>query len=352
MKILHINFSFTQGGIDNMMNDIMFQQDKMGHNVSLLIVNDNRSSEVLDNVPSGIRLYCLQRPAGSKNPFYIVKLYWYVSYIVNPDVIHCHNSKLGPLLKFTALPKILTVHDIGYKTNHYKYFDHIVCISEAVKEDVLNRGFSSTKMSVIFNGINFALLKKERTAKTLDDIFKVILVSRLVWYKKGHDLLLESLQIILEKYMFRNIKVYFLGDGESRNYLEELVKELNLQNKVTFLGSKNRKWVYEHLCDYDLLVQPSRFEGFGLTIVEGFAANTAVLASNIDGPIEILENGKYGFLFKSEDIEDLARQIVNIASMDKKELKRKIAADRSAFEQIYSIEKTTKSYISLYESLL
>lgn len=352
MKILHINFSFTQGGIDNMMNDIMFQQDKMGHNVSLLIINNNISCEVMDNIPSRVKLYCLERPIGSKNPLYVVKLYWYVKYVIKPDVIHCHNGKLGKLLKYDNTPKLLTVHAIGYDSIGYNFFDYIVCISKAVKEDVLRSDIAKEKVGVIYNGVDFSSINYRRVDNSPNNVFRVVLVSRLDHQTKGHDILLKSLQMILARSLMKNVTVDFIGEGSSHDYLENLIARLNLHDSVKLLGSKNRSWVYEHLCDYDLLIQPSRCEGFGLTIVEGIAAKTAVLASNIDGPIEILDNGKYGFLFKSEDVEDFARQIVNIASMDKKELKRKISEDRSVLEQIYSIEKTTQSYISLYESLL
>lgn len=54
---------------------------------------------------------------------------------------------------------------------------------------------------------------------------------------------------------------------------------------------KNQEWIYHNLCNFDLFIQPSRFEGFGLTVAEAIAAKVTVLVSNIQGPMEIIDDG-------------------------------------------------------------
>ena len=67
-----------------------------------------------------------------------------------------------------------------------------------------------------------------------------------------------------------------------------------------------------HLTDYDLFVQPSRWEGFGLTVAEAMAAGVPVLVSEGQGPAEVTQGSRYGWLFANGDADDLQRQIVFI----------------------------------------
>ena len=91
------------------------------------------------------------------------------------------------------------------------------------------------------------------------------------------------------------------------------MKEYSLDKNVQFLGAKDRSFIYENLCEYDLLIQPSYYEGFGLTIVEGMFASIPVLVSNVEGPREIIIDGVNGFIFKSSNPRDLAEKIKMIS---------------------------------------
>ena len=352
MKILHMSFSFTQGGIDNMMNDIMKCQYEMGHSISLLILNDDIDDEVTRLLPAGIKTYFLRRPRGSHNPYYLLKLTYLIRFVIKPDIIHCHNSRLGKICYVIGhsmyCKSLLTVHAMSLDTGNYHYFDHIVAISESVKGDILNT-YSAHNVTVIYNGINFSLFHAKKTVCS-KPIEKLVVVSRLDMQKKGHDILLDALSILKRK-GYRYI-LDIVGDGRSKDDVVQFISQLGLQEEVNMIGSKPRDWVYEHLSEYDLLVQPSRYEGFGLSIVEGIASGIPVLASDIDGPREILRNGRYGFLFKSEDANNLAEVIESIASMDGTELSQKTCDDYKYMKETFSIETTASKYIDLYKTLM
>ena len=68
---------------------------------------------------------------------------------------------------------------------------------------------------------------------------------------------------------------------------------------------------------YDLLVQPSRYEGFGLTVVEGMAAGVPVLVSDIEGPMEVIDKGRHGFAFRSEDFHDCGDRMMEIMELSR-----------------------------------
>lgn len=348
MKVLHINFSFTIGGIDNMLTDIMRHQKVKGMDVYLMVINDTVSPTIQASIPKGVKTFFIGRPKSSRNPFYILKVYWLINVCIHPDIIHCHNSAVGKMLKFDKRPKLLTVHDVGYSTKGYKYFDWIVAISNAVKTDI-QKTYSKTNISIIYNGVDFSLIK-ERGDCYPDKTFRIVLIGRLVHNKKGQDLLIQAVNRI-RNMIKKEIQLDIIGKGESQPYLMDMVKAFSLSDCIHFVGEKERSWVYHNLKNYDLLVQPSRYEGFGLTIIEGFAAKISVLASDIDGPREILQNGKYGYVFCADNIQSLCTTLLNIINQPCRMRLEKSLFDYEHMKKHFSIKKNVDNYTQLYKSL-
>jgi glycosyltransferase involved in cell wall biosynthesis len=104
---------------------------------------------------------------------------------------------------------------------------------------------------------------------------------------------------------------------------------------------------------YDLLVQPSRYEGFGLTVVEAMAAGVPVLVSNIEGPMEIIDNGKYGSYFQVGDHLDCSEKMIHIMKNSEhrilpEELQRVAEYARRRFD----ITETANLYLDAYGKLI
>ena len=146
----------------------------------------------------------------------------------------------------------------------------------------------------------------------------------------------------------RNLDIHIdiIGDGELRADLENMVAEAQLTDIVQFLGAKSQEYIFSHLKDYDLLIQPSIWEGFGLTIVEAMAAKTPVLASNIDGLGEILQQGKYGECFDTGNIEQCVEKIKRLYEAP---------YDKQRLDDIYNyaytnfnVKRTANRYLELY----
>lgn len=348
MKILHVNFAFVQGGIDNMMNDIMYYQLNEGNEVSLLIINDKLEEEVVSLLPRGINFYRIGRPPSSKNPYYVFKTYYLINKVIRPDIIHCHNGDIAKFIKFDRHPRILTVHAMNLSTKNYGLYGHICCISETVKKNVL-RTFVSDNISVIYNGVNFNIMRK-KTQDRVNRLCNIVVVGRLNHIDKGQDVAINAIKILCQKYK-DEVMLHLIGNGPSISFLKQLASELSLENEIKFIGSKSRDWIYNHLCEYDLLVVPSRYEGFGLTIVEGFAAGLPVLASDIDAPMEILHGGKYGFIFKNNNSEDLAKKIHFIITMNHEQFQEKMTSDINYVKQCFPMENLINQYNEIYKKM-
>lgn len=346
MRITHVIFSLLTGGAETMLIDLVNQQIKTNP-VSLIIINHRFSPTLLSALDHRIKVIKIKRPEGSINPLYLVKLN-YNLWKLRPSVVHCHNHKARKLL-FLKANYCLTIHDVNIPIINFGSYNKLFAISKAVKEDVENR--SNFKPILIENGIEVDSILPKTNYQY--DVFRIVQVSRLDHGKKGQDILLHALKKLVHDYHITNISVDFIGDNESdealptKKYLESIIQENNLNDYVSFLGERSREWIYNNLRDYNLLVQPSRFEGFGLTIAEAMTAKLPVLVSNIEGPMEVVRHGEYGHFFKTEDSTDCADQIRQIKDNYTTEVKSLEKAYQYCVNN-YSIESTARKYIAAY----
>jgi len=165
-------------------------------------------------------------------------------------------------------------------------------------------------LSLSFRLENMANVYLEQlTAKAGDTLLTQATFYRVV---KALRLFIRALAHLVHKQGVNGLHGTIIGDGKSRQYLENLAKDLEVNGLLSFTGARDRRYILEHLRDFDMLIQPSRYEGFGITVIEGMAAGVPVLVSNIDGPMEIIREGKYGSYFTSGEAIDCAQKILEI----------------------------------------
>jgi len=130
-----------------------------------------------------------------------------------------------------------------------------------------------------------------------------------------------------------------------------LVNSLGVEKYVDFIGEKSRSFIYKELKNYHLLVQPSFYEGFGLTVVEAMTAKIPVLVSNIEGPMEIIDYGNYGYYFNAGNEEDCAVKIKTIINeFSENDNSNKLDnAYNYAFSN-FNIQATSQNYLDNYIS--
>ena len=348
MKICHIIFSFTIGGAETMLVDIINEQVKT-ENVSLIIVNNLINEELISRINSQINILRINRIPSSKNPIPVLKINWELL-MMDPEIIHCHVANgINLLLPFYKRKAVLTVHTTiqphrfrQYK-NLFRQYKKLFAISETVKQDIFQKYNLDSK--VIYNGISVLEIKtKKMNRKNLN--FHIVQVSRLDHMHKGQHLLIQAIKQLVYDYGKTNIHVDFIGDGDSFLFLNQLVNDYNLKDYITFLGKRDRNYIYEHLCEYDLLVQPSLFEGFGLTVAEAMAAKVPILVSDNEGPMEIIEKGKYGYYFNIEKDKELSQKILFIKDNESPQM------IESAYQHVaenFDVKNTALNYMNAYK---
>jgi glycosyltransferase involved in cell wall biosynthesis len=348
MKVVHLIYAFPVGGKESMLVDIINEQCNY-EAITLIILNDYYDKSLISLISNKVTVYLLKRKVGSRNLIPILRLN-YVLLKINPSVIHCHDYSLASLITpMIKSRKILTIHNMNICTKHHSKYNQLFAISKAVQNDIKRR--SNFNSVVINNGIKVDAIQLKDGKKSKE--FRIVQVGRLDHNQKGQHILFESLSILIYKYNIRNLHLDIIGEGPSLNYLLDVATALNIKSYLSFLGLRDRTYIYSHLQDYDLLVQPSLFEGFGLTIVEALAAGIEVLVSDIDGPLEIIENIGHGHKFKSGNSEDCAQKVFEIYSnCNIFDYQVRFELQRQACKELFDIEVTTNNYLNEYRNLL
>ena len=152
----------------------------------------------------------------------------------------------------------------------------------------------------------FKILRK----KNIDDYNfysnNIVLAGRLT-KQKNFMLFVNAFEKILKQ--VPDFRANIIGKGEQKNLLEERIKNLKLSNKIHLLGYKEN--IYNYLFNSKFFILTSLWEDPGFVLVEAAMCNLILISSDCpNGPIEFLNNGEFGFLYKSNSTEDLVDKII------------------------------------------
>ncbi|GAB3895567.1 glycosyltransferase [Spirosoma agri] len=343
MRIIHLNFGLETGGTETMLVDILNEQCQFV-DLHLVIINATYNPALLARIDQRVQVHLIDRPAGSRNPGYLVKLNRLL-WRLKPDVIHCHNPKAVTLLR-QSCRKYLTVHDVTVPTTYFRQYNRLFAISSIVQTDIKQR--SGLDAAVIYNGVPAATIRQKYPPYS-NGPFRMVQISRLMHQKKGQHILLHALNQLITEFGLDTIHLDFIGEGDSWAILKNMVTELKLEPYVSFLGLKDRAYIYQQLAEYDLLVQPSLYEGFGLTVVEAMAAGVPVLVSDIDGPLEIINTGTFGTSFTTGNADDCADHIRTIISESTTDhFQQKIYQAKVHARSAFTVQRTAQEYLDAY----
>ena len=371
MKVIHIFWGLTYGGIETMLVNIVNEQVKLNLEVSLMVINNSVELELQNRIRKEVHLIKIDRKRGTYCLSFIKRINEALV-TLKPDIIHLHRSEIRDFINSNILNTVRvvsTVHDIPSGRLGYPFrwariiekslgmnpgnvcaldkIDHVFSISKTVADNLLNR--YGIKSNIVYNGIlssNFLPRNNELPGK----VFRIAQVSRLEHYKKGQDLLIEAIYLLKTVYGL-DVSLTFIGEGTSRLYLQNLVKQKNLADQVTFLGAQSQTYLENHLKDYDLFIQPSRVEGFGLTVAEAMTANVPVLITDDQGPAEITEGSRYGWLFKNGDYKSLASEISRIINNYQEAIK-KSNLGKIYVKNKFDVSVTAKMYVKKYMEII
>ena len=168
-------------------------------------------------------------------------------------------------------------------------------------------------------------------------------------HKKGFDILIKAFKQVADKK--RDIDLIIAGTGEEWQTCAHLVNELGLKERIKLPGFVERKEAIKLYNGCEFFVLPSRREPFGITNLEAMAAGKAIIAADVDGVPEIIKNGENGILFKPENINLLAKNILwLLESCEKREDMGR--EGKLLVEKRYDWQSIADGYIKIYETVL
>jgi L-malate glycosyltransferase len=153
--------------------------------------------------------------------------------------------------------------------------------------------YNSVDVERISSAAEAADKKEIRRSLSLSNRFVLGIAGRLA-YQKGHAVLLDALPAILEKEP--SVVLLIIGKGPERSALEEKARQLGIEKNIIWAGEKSQEEVFSLLGIIDVFLVPSLYEGFGLVAAEAMAAGKPVVASDVDGLCEIIDDGETGIL--------------------------------------------------------
>jgi N-acetyl-alpha-D-glucosaminyl L-malate synthase BshA len=227
--------------------------------------------------------------------------------------------------------------------------DGVTAVSNSLKNDTLKLFNITTEIKIIHNFIDF-----ERFKKINKDHFKKIIApndEKIIVHTSNFRKIKRVDDVIhIFKKIYQEIpsKLLLIGDGPERQYLEELCRQIGLCHEIRFLGKQDA--VEELLAIADLFVMPSGNESFGLAALEAMACEVPVISSNVGGLPEINIHGVTGFLSTVGDVDDMARNAIDLLSHeDKHSVFRKNALAQAKKFDIHNI---LPLYEEFYEEVL
>lgn len=188
-----------------------------------------------------------------------------------------------------------------FSNNQFKKFNNIVVVSEEGKQSLVSKCPKlEDKIKVRLNTIpKKSILKGASLEKGFNDVFdgtRILTVGRLS-YEKGQDIAIKICKQLVDS--GKNIRWYCIGQGYSYSKYKKLVEELDIKENFKLLGAKKNPYPYMKECD--IYVQPSRHEGFCITLGEAKIFNKPIVSTDFAGAKEQLKNMKNSYIVDSEE---------------------------------------------------
>lgn len=327
MKILRLSTFLDFGGVETRLANISHVQDD--HDWVFVCMNrEGKAAKIIrGNHKKLINLKV-------KPSIYSLRTFWSVYKTLKsekPDVVHTSGAEAnfhGILAaKLAGVPQIIG-EEIG-TPNHskkaqlifsfvYQFADFVVGNSQAVLDFVhrLDK-VPKRKLVQIDNPILFKDLSTYKRNKPADE-FQMLMISRLEPVKN-----IEGVINVLKQLKNKtdlNLRLIIAGSGQSESALKQQVKDLDMENQVTFLGFINDP--YPYLVNADLYILNSHSEGFSNSLVEAMYSKTPSLSTSVGAAPVIIEDGISGFLTPANDEEALFEKLKAIIALPKEKLEK------------------------------
>lgn len=359
--ILHVAET-VKGGIATYINNF-FDAQNTNDNFRMILISPFSQKDEIKANPHITTLYYKDYSNRLLNSLLVCLKTLFAIKKYKPKIVHLHSFFAGvflrPILLFFKIKIIYCPHgwsfdrDSSFLSKKVSIFietilalidQKIICISDHERNIAIKKGISKENLLTIKNAIPVSFFQNKLTKEIIwpENRLKILFVGRLD-KQKGIDILLDAVYRIERK-----IHVIVVGSdvlSDSKN-IPKYSKKLE---NVDFVGWKNQNELLEYYHSADLIVIPSRWEGFGLVAIEAMSCKLPVIASRVGGLAEIIIDRETGRLFDPNSFKSL-RKIINEVSNE--ELKNMSEQSFKRVRDFYDISRLNEEMNTLYLRLI
>ena len=375
MKILYLVTKSEAGGAQTHIYQLSKYFIEKGNKVAVMSYPGGWLEEEARKL--GIKFYSNKYLSNVPDPIRILKAMKEIRKVVKdfkPDLVGCHSTAagfLGRLAIRNKIPTTFTAHGWAFTEGAPflrkclviliekiagRFCSKIICVSDSDRNLALKyKIVSKEKVITIHNGVEISInqftpldTKLSNGANQRKSAFiKIVFVGRLA-QPKDPLLLLESFNSLSFELKDRT-QISIIGEGPKRKELEKFIKENKLGEKIRLLGSISREEVFEILKKSDIFVLISNWEGFPYTIIEAMSCGLAIIASNVGGIKEAVDES-CGILIKRGDKEEIKNAFEKL--LKNPSLIRKMGErGKEKVKEEFSLEKMLRETEKVYKSV-
>lgn len=354
MKIVQVMPEFLFGGAEIMCENLSVELKKLGHDVIVISLYslDTPITKRLEG--NGIKVIFLNKKSGLDISI-ILKLRK-IFKSEKPDIIHTHRYVMEyvvPAAIGLHIRKIHTLHSIASKENTKfgRMLNHIFFNVNSVKPVALSKNVLKTvveeyKLSendiyIVYNGVNVDI-KNRKESYHIDNKFKLVHVGRFA-VAKNHKILLEAVLEMRTKGV--DISLTLVGDGELKDEIYYYAEKNKMMDYVHFVGTTDN--IYFYFENADAFILPSIYEGMPMTLIEAMGYGMPIIASNVGGIPNMIENDMNGILVEPT-IDSICTGIQKMI-LGGDVIRKKYGENAILSSTRFTSERMVEEYIKIYE---
>lgn len=358
LSVLHTESSLGWGGQENRTLNECIGLAARGHRV---LVAAPPAARLLERAAAaGLATFAIPMPGSANLP-----AIWRLSRLMareKPDIVSTHSGRDTLLAGMAARllrrrPRIVrTRHLILPITSRMSYDglpDHVVTVSQAVREQLLAAGIPADHLTAVPTGIDFSRFDRAQVEPTLRQELgladETVLIGTIAILRKGkgHHHLLEAAALLLAR--GAPVHFAFAGDGPQMDNLRRQAASLGIDQSVSFLGL--RRDVPAVLAALDIFVLPTRQEALGTSFIEAQGMAVPVVGSRVGGVPETMIENETGLLVPAENPPALAAALATLVGDPQR---RRLMGQRGAsfVRSRYSIDVMVDGMLAVYQRQL
>ena len=360
LGIFHVITTLERGGAENQLLTLVRAQVKVGHNVTVIPLKgkaelDERFKDAGATVVKDCRDLGILGQALAIRKLLPKSRHILHAHLPQAEIVGRISLKASSLF-------VVTRHFGGqFYPRHSPRFSRslsrlatsrakaVIAISQAVEQQLIlnSEVHKSNKIRIVHYG--FDCLEFKREAHTKFDIGKgnkSIVLGTIARFseEKDYPTLFFGLKKLLE--LGHDVHLRIVGAGHLEYELKELVLKLRIEDKISWEGRISN--TYDFLKELDIFVLTSKFEGFGMVLVEAMCANCRIVASGNTAILEVLGNRGAGALFETGDVGSLVAKILQV-----KEISKDQFAATQAFQlKLFSVDRLIKETTRIYDQIV